>query len=521
MSETTTRLADVQFPRSGEQKTVLWMDSTQIWGAAGCLLGFLTVLIVSGSAGPIFGTWVLSIIAMIGFLVGAVVIIVPWAGRPVPWWIRQWVRSRIRRFQGQHEYVAAAASEREDLADAAVEEAAVTAGVEKPVRLRLPGEGAELLLYELPRGGSLVWDPALRIATMTARVHQVGFVMAEPEDKGDVLTNWSSTLDALYTEPGVIAVQGSDTITTASSAEIRAAYERQVAAAQEAGVGAGAQLSPLLHTDYLDLLTGDRAQVQHANTVAVTVSQPMLRDQIKSNGGGIAGLLAVCGRLTERFEAQLMECSVEVESWMSPDELAAVVRTAFLPDDAVAVMDGRVTVTARTAGPMAVQEDWALLRCDGAWHRVLEIAQWPTSPTQPGFMKWLNGCGEFPHVVTQIIKPLGVAAGMKKAQAGRSDQRSAAIIRAAMGQEASLVNDAVSSDWERTGQEVLAGHGLAQFMGLIVVSGGSADELETNTRRMVSGATRAGCEIRTLYGQQWPGFLAAALPLGRGLIKAR
>ena len=52
-----------------------------------------------------------------------------------------------------------APSARELEADAQEEEAAIAAGIEPPVRLRLPGEAAELRLYELSNGSAMVWDP--------------------------------------------------------------------------------------------------------------------------------------------------------------------------------------------------------------------------------------------------------------------------------------------------------------------------------------------------------------------------
>jgi hypothetical protein len=250
------------------------------------------------------------------------------------------------------------------------------------------------------------------------------------------------------------------------------------------------------------------------------MSQPVLRDQIKAAGGGVPGMLTVVTRLGQLFEDLLRECSVDVQQWLNVDELATVVRRGFVPDEAVAITDGKVSVTAATAGPMGVDVEWDRLRVDGAWHRVMEISQWPTRPEKPGFMRFLNGA-DFPHVVTQVIRPQGTAAGMKHVQDRLNDQHSAAAIRGQLGQAEKLSDVAVEGDLARTGAELLAGHGMAQFTGLIVVSGSTDDELETNTKRMVAGATRAGCELRTLYGQQWSGFLSSAMPLGRALLRAK
>ncbi|KAA9394166.1 hypothetical protein FCK90_08600 [Kocuria coralli] len=516
MAEHRSELAPVQFPRGGGSKAVLWLDMWQVIGAGGLLMAFMGVIFISSATS---WSW-FSVLVMVLLLIAVAGTIVNVSGRPLPWWIKQRYRSIRQRGKSQDNFVAQAPSQRELAADEEAEEAAIAAGVPAPVRLRLPGEAAELRLYTLDGGSALVWDPVTKTATVIARVSPHGFRMAEPEDQADVIINWSAMLDSLYAEPGVIAVQASDTITTASAAEIRAAYERQVQEARSNGMAAGPDLSPLLHNDYLGLLTGDRSQVQHDDLAAITISQPAVREQVKSNGGGIPGLLSVMRRAQQEYEDLLHEANVDVMAWLDADALSAITRRAFIPDEAVAITEGRTVVTAATAGPMGVDVEWDRLRVDGAWHRVLEISQWPTRPEKPGFMRHLNS-GDFPHVVTQIIRPQGVNAGMKKVQDRLNDQHSAAVIRQQMGQSAKLTDAAVNTDLDRTGQELLAGHGMARFMGLVVVSGSSEDELETNTKRMISGATRAGCELRTLYGQQWPGFLSSAVPLGRGLIKAK
>lgn len=515
--EQVSELAPVQFPRSGGKKAVLWLDRSQVISAGGLALGLLGLLYLGSSR--VLPLWLVGVLLVVD-LTALVVVVTNVAERPLPWWMRQWWRTRRARGQGQDSFVAAGATAKELAADEEAEEAAIAAGVPVPVRLRLPGEAAELRLYTAADGRCVIWDPVVKTATLVCRVAPHGFRMAEPEDQGDIITNWAAMIDSLYSEDGVIAVQVSDTITTASAAEIRAAYESQVETATKNGKAAGEALSPLLHNDYLALLSGDRAQVQHDNLAGITISQPAVRGQIKSAGGGIAGMLTVLSRMGQLFEDQLRECSVDVQKWLDVDDLAVLVRRAFVPDEAAAITDGKISVTAATAGPMGVDVEWDKLRVDGAWHRVMEISQWPTRPERPGFMRFLNGA-DFPHVVTQVLRPQGTAAGLKRVQDQLNDQHSAAAIRSELGQAEKLTDMAVDDDLVRTGAELMAGHGMAKFTGLIVVSGATDDELETNTKRMISGATRAGCELRTLYGQQWAGFLTGAVPLGRGLIKAK
>lgn len=361
--EHRAELAPVQFPRSGGKKAVLWLDISQVISAGVLMMVFMALVIMAGA--QLLPLWLVGLLIAVVLLAVAVVV-TNISGRPVPWWARQRWRAWRSRGQGQDSFVAAEPSAKELAADEEAEQAAIEAGLPAPVRLRLPGEAAELRLFTAAEGQCVIWDPVVKTATLVCRVAPHGFQMAEPEDQGDIITNWASMIDSLYSEEGVIAVQVSDTITTASAAKIRAAYEAQVETARENGKQAGDSLSSLLHNDYLALLSGDRAQVQHDNLAGITTSQPVVRDQIKAAGGGVPGMLTVVTRLGQLFEDLLRECSVDVQQWLDVDELATVARRGFVPDEAVAITDGTLSVTAATAGPMGVDVEWDRLRADGA-----------------------------------------------------------------------------------------------------------------------------------------------------------
>ena len=183
--DTGAEVPDVQFPRSGGQKAVLWLDVSQTIMAAVLAGVFLLVVVLASTFG-----WSLFMLGLLILDVVAILVtVIPFRGRPLPWWIKQRVRSLRHQGQGQDSFVSRAPSARELEADAQEEEAAIAAGIEPPVRLRLPGEAAELRLYQLSNGSAMVWDPVTKTAAMVARVVPHGFRMAEPEDQNDVLRN--------------------------------------------------------------------------------------------------------------------------------------------------------------------------------------------------------------------------------------------------------------------------------------------------------------------------------------------
>ena len=64
-------------------------------------------------------------------------------------------------------------------------------------------------------------------------------------------------------------------------------------------------------------------------------------------------------------------------------------------------------------------------------------------------------------------------------------------------------------------RSVIAGHTDVEFTGLITVTAPTLDDLEAARAAISRAAAQAACEVRTLYGRQMQGFIAAALPLAR------
>jgi hypothetical protein len=65
--------------------------------------------------------------------------------------------------------------------------------------------------------------------------------------------------------------------------------------------------------------------------------------------------------------------------------------------------------------------------------------------------------------------------------------------------------------------DLIAGHGVLRYVGLIAISAPGVAELDAAVAGVEQAAIQASCETRRLVGQQAQAFTAAALPLCRGL----
>ena len=85
--------------------------------------------------------------------------------------------------------------------------------------------------------------------------------------------------------------------------------------------------------------------------------------------------------------AALRSADLSPGEWMTPGDLALILRSAYDPAVAGALeRQGDIGRDLATAGPVAVTESWGSLRSDSAHHCVLWISEWPRSLVYPGFL---------------------------------------------------------------------------------------------------------------------------------------
>ncbi|HWB36060.1 MAG TPA: SCO6880 family protein, partial [Rugosimonospora sp.] len=90
--------------------------------------------------------------------------------------------------------------------------------------------------------------------------------------------------------------------------------------------------------------------------------------------------------------------------------------------------------------------------------------------------------------------------------------------RVRLGQIEDEATRAEVADLERREAELVAGHQDLRFTGLVTVSAPDEATLAERCTAMETAAAQAMCEVRRLVGQQGVAFLAAALPLARGVL---
>lgn len=375
--------------------------------------------------------------------------------------------------------------------------------------LALPGDGAALRQYTDPDTGIvMVHDPHAQRLTVLREITHPSFVLLDPGEQERRVQAWGRVLATGCRSGRIARMQVLERTLPDSGTGLAQWWAAQ-------GVDDGSWVS----TTYQSLI--DRAGPageRHVSTLSLSLDMKAAARQIRSAGRGLRGAAVVLKQEMDTLTSALRAADLDASEWYTPGQLAIMLRTAYDPQIA-ATLDraGDLGQELAAAGPVAVEETWDRLRSDSAWHAVLWISEWPRSQVFPGFLSPLVLAGGIRRSVTLLYDPIRADAAARDVRKRKTEHISDAAQRRRIGQIEDAEQDAELSDVLQQEADLISGHGILRFTGLIAVSADTASEIDAAVSTIEQAAVQASCETRRLVGQQASAFIAAALPLCRGL----
>ena len=148
---------------------------------------------------------------------------------------------------------------------------------------------------------------------------------------------------------------------------------------------------------------------------------------------------------------------------------------------------------------------------------MLSISEWPRSLVYPGFLAPVLLSSGIRRSFTLLCDPIRSDQAARDIRKKKTEYISDAAQRQRVGQIEDAQQSAEYQDVLQQEADLTSGHGVLRYTGLIAVSATSNDELEAAVSAIEQAAIQASCETRRLVGQQAQAFVAAALPLCRGI----
>lgn len=361
--------------------------------------------------------------------------------------------------------------------------------------LGLPGDAAALRVLTGPASGmAVVHDVHAATITAVVAVSAPAFVLADRAAQERRVAGYGRLLAGLCQHGVVSRVQ----LLERSVPESGGALARWWT---EHGITNGTWAARIVADLVAD--AGPVAE-RHETYLAIAVEARRHRDLRRALGA----LEQEVGRLGEAVRA----ADLHTDGALDPGALRALLRTAYDPAAARSGPPG-----AGAPGPMAVEEDWAHLRTDSAWHAVYWISEWPRSEVSAAFLQPLVLLPRVRHALSIVAEPRPAVRALRDIRRAKVEHAADEAQRRRAGQVEDEAARMEAADVVNRELELAAGHGDLAFAGLLAVSAACEEELESACARAEQAAAQASCELRRLVGQQAQAFTAAALPLARGL----
>jgi hypothetical protein len=373
--------------------------------------------------------------------------------------------------------------------------------------LALPGDAAALrFLLDPDTGTAMLHDPHQRTLTAVALVRHPAFVLLSPEEQARRVHGWSRALAHLATT-GSTRVQVQEISLPDAGSGITGWWETHRAVGE--GDWAAKQYEELMTTVV-------PAAATHRTLVALSLDLRKARTHIRQSGRGVRGAAAFLKQERTSFEASLRAADLILDSWLGEADLAATLRTAYDPsfgstDHAPARLE--------TAGPVGVDEHWDHLRHDTAFSSVLWVKEWPQSAAPPFFLHAMVFQPSIRKTLSIHYEPTPVDQAMRDIRRAKVEYATDAAQKAKMGVLADLSDSVEAADVFDRERALVAGHADIRFTGMLTITAPTREELEAAVAEIARAAIQSGCETQRLLGQQARAFTAAALPLGRKVMR--
>ena len=474
-------LAPVQFSRLARRGIMLGLSLPQLIVLGIAVLTVVFSLYAAGGMGfawtaPVWGTC-------------ALLAVIPAGGRKVIEWVPILARWAARTYLGQLIYRRRVIKPR-------------PAGT-----LALPGDAAPLREWEDPEtGAAMVHDPHAQTLTAILGVSHPAFVLLDPGEQQRRVSGWGRVLAAACRSGRIARIQVSERTLPDSGTGLAEWWRTH-------GTDDGSWAA----TTYAELIErAGPAGERHATTISLALDMKAAARQIRTSGGGIRGAAAVLRQEMSTLTTALRAAELSSTGWLTPGEVAVVLRSAYDPAAAPALeRHGDLGRDLATAGPVAVTETWDRLRSDSAHHAVLWITEWPRSQVYPGFLAPLVLSNGILRTLALHYTPVRADQAARDLRKKKTELISDAAQRRKIGQIDDAASSAELDDVLQQEADLTAGHGVLRVSGLVSVSAPTVDELDAAVAAVEQAAIQASCETRRLVGQQAQAFTAAALPLCR------
>ncbi|WP_282697788.1 SCO6880 family protein [Streptomyces sp. CC208A] len=482
---TLTPPMTVKFPSRSRRGILLGLSLAQLVLTAAALAVLLVTVVTTGLAGAVALTPLWAAVAAL--------VAVRRSGRSLIDWAPIVARYAQRRRTGQTLYLA------------------------RPVTrpraegtLHLPGTAASIKAVTPADGqAAALHDPHRQTLTAVARITSRAFALLDPATQNSHVNAWGRALAGIARTGHIASVQvlertvpdSGDTLTRHWNTHGRP----------------DAQLAGQVYSDLV--ASAGPAAAPHETYLAISLDLKTAKRLISQAGGGLPGAFTVLGQATASLTQAAHNAGLTVGGWLTAQEIAAVIRTAYDPKSLAALQQwsrsGRAEADPAAAGPVVQVEEHDRLITDTARHATYWVENWPRTEVLAGFLHQLLFTAGVRRTFSLIYVPQGLESALRDVQRTKATIIADANERARRGQVDSEADAVEYGDVKERERQLIAGHADVAMTGLLTVTADTDQALDAACAQIETAAVTAQVDLRRLVYQQPEAFTLAALPLAR------
>jgi hypothetical protein len=380
----------------------------------------------------------------------------------------------------------------------------------------LPAHLAGVWMLDAPSdvGGSMgvVRDGATYTAVLSVRPE--AFALCDSAEQARRLAGWGGILSGVAREASpIVRLQWVERTAPADDGHLLRSTHSQLVLPPSHPVAQG----------YLDLVAEAGPATQaHETFVAVQIHRKKAARLIRSAGGGDDGAVAVLRREVATLVSNLAGADVTVDRILDARTIARTIRVTFDPGARSslslreAVDPDRRGVAPGAAWPSVIEEQWAWLRADDAFHATFWVEEWPRIPVRPDFLSPLLLGSRATRTVSLTTEAVPPGRAARQVEAARTADLADEELRRRGGFLSSARRRRQAEGVARREEELADGHADCRFSGYITVSAPDYEALEEACGEVEQLAQQCRLQLTRLRGQQAEAF-TWTLPLARGL----
>jgi len=390
-------------------------------------------------------------------------------------------------------------------------------GKQLPVRIGafdLPGASEHIHMYQSGHtgGGAFLIDFKEQTVALTIAVESQAWKLRDPATKRNAYDGFVEYLNSLTTLLGVIQVDARIRVDSAPATRLA-----EHAAAQDA-IHPVSEVRDAVRDSY-ERLVDEHAprSMEFSNFVTLTFATRQLAQQIKDNGGGLAGIDGYLNELVQTTITESIEkADVTVTAWLKARGYQARFSQAMDPVSFTKEMlDASPQQRREMAHPpvMAIRERPDRITVDGSIHQVFWLTEWPRNRKKVGFLDRLLYAGDGTRTLLLQLRPVPDHKASNRIVTRLTSLEAARQIRERRGIIETADQKKEREETEKREELISDGYADIEYRGFVAIAAGTPEELDRSRSAVVNAARSTSITMALMWHQQASAFATVVLPL--------